>query len=326
MLNYLRHLFLPHHTNNFRAKVLHLDFFALYVFIFFLLSLSFRTIHRLDPNILGFATDIHVDQLLSLTNQKRTGSGLSSLTLNSQLSAAAAGKANDMFSNGYWAHNSPGGKTPWDFINGAGYIYTVAGENLAKNFSNSAGVVEAWMNSPTHRENILRDQYQDIGFAVVNGVWNGEETTLVVQMFGKPVAQVALAPVVNSSPSPIPVVAEAQAEESDQGLIPSPSPEFGEAEETTFTAALVEPQESLPPLEISPLGQSVVRSPLLDIGSLTKQLTLALSTVLMIVLVIDAIYVSRHKLVRAGGKTMAHLLFLFLFTGAIWFMSFGSVL
>lgn len=330
MLNFLRHLFIPHQTNNFRAKVLQLDFFALYVFIFFLFSLSFRTIHKLDPNILGFATDIHVDQLLSLTNQKRLEAGLSPLNLNAVLAQAAIGKANDMFAKGYWAHNSPDGKTPWDFINGVGYIYTVAGENLAKNFSNSGGIVDAWMNSPTHRDNILRDQYQDIGFAVVNGVLNGEETTLVVQMFGKPVAQVAQvqAPVIIVSPSPVPVVAEAQAEEVEREVFPGSEAEIVKTErsEPATAAAYVTPEEQLPQLEISPLGQSVVRAPFLDIGRLTKKLTLALSTMLMLVLVLDGIYVWHHKIARAGGKTMAHLLFLFLFTGVIWFMSFGSIL
>ncbi len=325
MLNYLRHLFLPHHTNNFRARLLHADFFALYVFLFFMLSLSFKTIHRLDPNILGFATDIHVDQLLNLTNQKRLEAGLKPLNLDPQLSAAANAKANDMFANGYWAHNSPTGRTPWDFISGAGYVYTVAGENLAKNFSNSSGVVDAWMNSPTHRENILSEVYQDVGFAVVNGVLNGEETTLVVQMFGKPATQIAQTPVALISPTPAPVVAQTPAELAQADLV-SPTPEMSEVEQTTTAATLVQPQEQLPPLQISPLGQSVVRSPLLDMGSLTRQLTLALSSTLMIVLVADAIYASRHKLVRASGKTVAHLLFLFLFTGAIWFMTFGSVL
>src|SRR3989338_7182361 len=106
------------------------------------------------------------------------------LELNPELSLAAEKKAEDMFARNYWAHNGPNGSTPWDFIKGAGYTYIYAGENLAKDFQNSNDVVQAWMKSPSHRENILRKEYQDIGFAVVNGVLNGEETTLVIQMFG----------------------------------------------------------------------------------------------------------------------------------------------
>ncbi len=95
-------------------------------------------------------------------------------------------KATDMFARNYWAHYGPDGTTPWSFITNSGYEYEYAGENLAKNFMFSDGVVQAWMESPTHRENILRNEYTEIGYAIQNGVLNGEETTLVVQMFGTP--------------------------------------------------------------------------------------------------------------------------------------------
>lgn len=189
MLSYLRHLFLPHHTNNYRAKVLHADFFAVYLLIFLCSGLLLRTMHRINPDILGFATNISVSRLIESTNQKRSEAGIPTVTLNAELSQAAAEKATDMFDHDYWAHNSPQGKTPWDFIHGAGYVYVVAGENLAKNFNDSDAVVEAWMNSPSHRENLLRSQYKDVGFAIVNGRLGGEETTLVVQMFGTQLSQ-----------------------------------------------------------------------------------------------------------------------------------------
>jgi len=104
---------------------------------------------------LGFATDISIQALLKDTNDKRIENGLQPLTLNDQLNQAAAGKAADMFGNNYWAHISPSGKTPWDFILGANYQYVYAGENLAKDFQDSQGVVDAWMNSPSHKENLL---------------------------------------------------------------------------------------------------------------------------------------------------------------------------
>src|SRR3989304_3517962 len=149
----LVHLCIPHTTNNHRSKILHLDALFTYVLIFAFFNFGVRTLHKTMPDVLGYATDIHVEQLLSGTNLKRQESGLSPLTMNAKLSQAAAGKAQDMFAKGYWAHNSPTGATPWSFISGAGYSYVVAGENLAKNFSNSQRVVDAWMASPTHREN-----------------------------------------------------------------------------------------------------------------------------------------------------------------------------
>ena len=173
------------------------------------MNLSIKIIHRDFPSVLGYATDIRVDALLASTNAKRISLGLNPLKLNATLSQAAAAKATDMFANDYWAHNSPQGKTPWSFIVNSGYKYTIAGENLAKNFSSSGGVVDAWMASPTHKDNIVKPGYQDIGFAIVNGVLNGEETTLVVQMFGAGEASIAEVPKVETV---IPEVASAVVE------------------------------------------------------------------------------------------------------------------
>lgn len=177
------HLFLPHESNNHRAKLLQPQAYLLYMVFFLLFSAGLKVGHKVAPDILGIATNISVSDLLTDTNQKRQEAGLSPLILNNQLSEAAAGKADDMFSNNYWAHFGPDGKSPWDFIVGSGYQYSFAGENLAKDFNDSASVVNAWINSPSHRDNILKQEYNDIGFAVVNGTLNGEETTLVVQMF-----------------------------------------------------------------------------------------------------------------------------------------------
>jgi len=142
ILHLVHHWLVPHETNNHRSRALHLNALLSYALLLMVFNLGVRVLH-------SQATDIRVDQLLNSTNAKRQENGLSSLQLNSTLSQAAAAKAADMLTNGYWAHNSPSGKTPWDFIIGSGYRYTLAGENLAKNFQSSDGVVEAWMASPT---------------------------------------------------------------------------------------------------------------------------------------------------------------------------------
>ncbi|MEK7597863.1 MAG: CAP domain-containing protein [Patescibacteria group bacterium] len=182
---FIHHLFIPHEENNFRAKSLHTDFLTVYLVIAFLMMLVFKQGNIRD--VLGFATDISVEKLYQLTNEQRQKNSLPSLALNSTLSLAAQKKAENMFQENYWSHYSPDGKTPWDFILGAGYKYEYAGENLAKNFLFSNGVVDAWMNSTAgHRENILKREYTEVGYAIVNGILNGEQTTLVVQEFGKP--------------------------------------------------------------------------------------------------------------------------------------------
>ena len=124
--------------------------------------------------------------MFELTNAERAKYNIGALSYNQKLQDAAYKKAQNMFNGNYWAHYGPGGETPWDFIISSGYSYEFAGENLAKNFLSSQNVTDAWMNSETHKENILRKDFTEIGFAVVNGVLNGEQTTLVVQMFGKP--------------------------------------------------------------------------------------------------------------------------------------------
>ena len=183
---FIHRFFVPHEENNFRAKSLHTDFLTVYLVIAFLMMIAFKqgSIH----NVLGFATDITIEKLAQLTNEQRQKNNLPPLTINSTLSLAAQKKAENMFQENYWSHYSPDGKTPWDFILGAGYKYEYAGENLAKNFLFSNGVVDAWMNSTTHRDNLLKREYTEVGYAIVNGVLNGEQTTLVVQEFGKPLA------------------------------------------------------------------------------------------------------------------------------------------
>ncbi len=124
--------------------------------------------------------------LTELTNTDRTRNGVGKLTVNPKLTAIAQAKANDMAQNGYFAHTSPDGKTPWYWLKQGGYVYTYAGENLAVNFSDSAAVEAAWMKSPTHRANLLNGKFTEVGIATAVGMYKGEKTTFVVQVFGTP--------------------------------------------------------------------------------------------------------------------------------------------
>lgn len=130
------------------------------------------------------ASEISTTRLIELANQERSAKGLTTLKTNSKLTAAAKSKANDMFEKGYWAHYGPSGETPWQFILGSGYSYIYAGENLAKDFVTTDAIHSAWMASTTHRANIIKSEYRDIGIAAVSDMLDGEETTIVVQMFG----------------------------------------------------------------------------------------------------------------------------------------------
>jgi len=185
MFAFLKHLFIPRYTNNHRAKILHNSSIALLAIFLLMLGVFSKSFSQTHPDVLGISYSISADDLLSQVNKIRIENNVSPLTMNSSLAAAAKSKAEDMLSKNYWAHFAPDGSTsPWVFIKDSGYGYVYAGENLAKGYTDSQSVVSAWMNSPTHKANIISPNYKDIGFAIVQGRLLGEETVLVVQLFG----------------------------------------------------------------------------------------------------------------------------------------------
>ena len=186
LLVWFKDLFIPHSRNNHKAKLLHPASLSVVVAFFLVSQFSLNFFTLTSPSVLGFASNIKPEQVIELTNQKRLESGLEPLELDETLNEVAQKKAGDMFAFDYWAHTSPSGRDPWSFFQEAGYKYIYAGENLARDFMNSESVVGAWMNSPTHKDNILNSKYKETGLAVVNGTLNGVETTLVVQVFGTP--------------------------------------------------------------------------------------------------------------------------------------------
>ena len=123
-------------------------------------------------------------ETVKLVNEARTSQKLPELVVNEKLAKAAEEKIDDMIKNDYFAHTSPTGITPWAWIENVGYNYRFAGENLAINFSNAEDQQAAWMNSETHKKNILSPDYKEIGAAVKEGIINGESATITVQEFG----------------------------------------------------------------------------------------------------------------------------------------------
>lgn len=138
--------------------------------------------------VLGVNSDFSNAALLKNTNAQRAQNHETALVINQQLSAAAQAKANDMAQRDYWSHDTPDGKPPWTFITAAGYSYQAAGENLAYGFANATDTVAGWMNSPTHKANILNAGYKDVGFGVAqapNYQGKGPETIIVAE-YGTP--------------------------------------------------------------------------------------------------------------------------------------------
>ena len=276
----LLHLFTPHPANNHRPRLLEPSLLSALAIFILLANSGVKIFAQVQGGILGYASDITVEQILTLTNQHRLDAGLPALKLDDRLADAARRKAADMFTFNYWAHVNPqNNRQPWYFFDVVGYQYRYAGENLGRDFGTTAPLVQAWIDSPTHRDNLLSSRYQDTGIAVVNGTLQGIDTTLVVQLFGT-----------HQNPAAIPQVSAASSDNqtSDvQTVGQSDSPK-------SEVRSLQDPSYQLP---FSPL----------DISK-----SIALSTLVLIaaVILIDSFLVWRRRTRRLAGRNWAHLLFI----------------
>lgn len=287
---FLHHFFLPNDSNNHRPKLLHYQSLVFFI-LFFLVGQLVLVKAKTDfSNVLGAATDISVGRLLELTNSQRQSKGLPPLVLNDKLAKAAFLKGNYMLVKNYWAHNAPDGTTPWYFIKQTEYNYVYAGENLARGFTRSEDIVDAWMASPAHKDNMLSPNYHEIGFAVLEGELLAENTTLVVEMFGstQPL-QLAKTPETVSQPV---------------------SPQF--AGERSLS---------------SEVASSYLQSqPIINSTSLSWYIGVGTIALFILILTIDMIIIERRRIIRFVGHNADHIAFLSLVLLFIIFVNRGAVL
>ena len=160
-----------------------------------------------------FFADIAKVTLENLANQTRQSLGLGILVDSPKLDEAAQLKAEDMVKNGYFGHTSPSGITPWFWFLKTGYDYKYAGENLAIGFYDSAEVYNAWLNSPSHKENLLNPNYKEVGTAIIQG-FGENKAIIVVQLFGSSKPAVA-APAKNTAVKTMPAQAAGTSKPAD---------------------------------------------------------------------------------------------------------------
>jgi len=189
--------FIPYKCNDHKPKILRTKSLTIIVVLLLLLKVSVTGyLFFIYPNKAEMQNRITAD-VLALVNEDRVKNGLDPLTVNPVLSASASLKADDMLNKNYFAHYSPDGKSPWDFVNRSEYPYLLFGENLAMNFSSAKSAHKALMNSESHKKNILNGKYNEIGLAVTTGQINGKDTNVLVQFFAKrniaPTQNIALA-------------------------------------------------------------------------------------------------------------------------------------
>ncbi len=179
----LKHYFIPHAGNKFKPGLFAKESVAVLALALILVEGAYF----FGTNVLlqneGFTAAVLPAALTDLTNADRAASGHLALTHDPVLARAAQKKAEDMAAKGYFAHVSPEGKTPWYWLEAVGYNYTYAGENLAVDFTDSIDVEEGWMSSPAHYANIVKSEYTQIGIGTAQGVYQGKETTFVVEFF-----------------------------------------------------------------------------------------------------------------------------------------------
>jgi uncharacterized protein YkwD len=330
MKDFLHHFFVPRESNNHRARLLHAE--PLFLLIVILLVINFMTprVSQRYPSVLGITANISIEDLVRMTNERRAEAGLAPLVLNPQLSQAATAKAHYMFDKNFWAHNAPDGTTPWVFIKSSGYEYIYAGENLARGFNTAGDAMNAWMASPGHRENIMSPNYNEIGFSVATGSLTGEDTILIVEMFGSRSTDVAH---VGTSqqlipPTTVPTVAIAAVSPVvAQAVLPSvqPTNAIVTIPPIAATNPSVSPEQTVPPspyqllqtnvVTVMPNGSSyyvagLSTKPLIDKNVWSRILTLFIAGLFILLFFLDFIIIERKQVVRIVSHNLDHLLFL----------------
>lgn len=237
MLKWLKNFFIPHEGNSFAPHGLQKRAMVAMLFLVFLSFLGTNVQSLVWTNSKWLISTVLPGVIVELTNDERADNSLPALKRSAVLDEAARMKAEDMAANQYFAHFSPTGISPWHWFAEADYSFVHAGENLAIHFTDSSEVVDAWMNSPTHRANIVNKNYREIGVGTAEGTYQGYKTVYVVQLFGTPAAA---APAVAAAVAPEPVVAAAPEPEPIRAPEPQPEPEKNEETVAAESAAITE--------------------------------------------------------------------------------------
>ncbi|CAN5196189.1 hypothetical protein BH09PAT1_BH09PAT1_8170 [soil metagenome] len=297
MKNLLSHLFIPHESNNHRAKLLHHSSLLVLTAILVGSSFLFSFGYKHDRSVLGISYSVTPEDLLIITNQKRQENGLAPLSMDSSLTQAAARKADDMFAKNYWAHIAPDGTTPWYFIKSSGYEYIYAGENLARGYTTSSDVVDAWMASPSHRENMLSPNYKDIGFAIKDGTLTGDDTVLVVEEFGSKAAAVAQVQPEVQAVTPTPIISPVLL--AQRIATPTPTPQVTQAVVPSITPSVNRDTEVA----------AFHSDPLISKPDAQKNIALFVVLGILVLLVLDIIIVKRKNVARILSHNLDHIIF-----------------
>lgn len=305
LLRWLKKYFIPHEHNDFKPHFLRHESMLFVFLVVIIVELGFLVQVFIVFNKTDFLAAVLPGILTTLTNQERAQNDAAPLVVNDLLTTAAQLKAQDMATQEYFAHTSPDGKTPWYWLDQVGYNFTRAGENLAVNFFESNDVAEAWMNSPTHRENIVKKDYTEIGIGVANGVYEGRSTVFVAQFFGTPVK---IIPIKNTPVIPVKKTTQTP-------TTPKPAPKTGVATPPVVAVAPVAIQvlgeEINSPSNLKLFIQKVLASPREYLTYVYGGILLLIIFALLLILFIRS--ERTHPVIIARGLGLVVIIFFLLF-------------
>lgn len=262
------------------------------------------TLRIFGPAAITFAEgSIDAQDLMNRVNLERTNRFIPALVTDSRLTSTAVAKSNDMIARSYFAHVNPDGNYIWPTIESSGYTpYLTLGENLAMDFATASAVVQAWMDSQTHRDNIVNTKFEDQGMGSVFGLFEpGHNSILITNTFGallKSVTQPTVAPAATPPPEP------------ETQIPPPPIPD--PVEEPIVEKVTQEPATppSPPALDdgIGPRSSSIPVSEKAQFLPFYRNVIMTLAIMYLLILVIDSLIIYRARIRRTNMHSSPHTL------------------
>lgn len=315
MKKILKKYFISHKENNFHAHLLHTKRAVFYGLVFLLTKIILVTFVLFLPVGVFVLPDVLAEeqrQILVLTNKLRQNKKLAVLSEMDKLNLSAQNKAEDMANNNYFAH-SIDDKSLSTWLQGAGYKYEVAGENLAVGFSSAEDILTAWEKSPTHYANLIDPDFKDLGIGLAGGVYKDQPTVFIVQHFATPVA------VVKEEPAKKIIVKKSSVAEIkvEKDLIPEPSAQ----EPQLVLGGKIKNEESQNPIvsqnQSSPVEKYIqaknVLSPLTNIFAVSQNIYFGAMLFFAFVLLLNIVIHLRKQHYHIIAQTSGLIALLFIF-------------
>lgn len=322
MKKIIKKYFISHSENNYHAHMLHTKRAVFYSLIFLLtkgILVAFVLFLPVGAFVLPDVLAEEQKKLLALTNQIREDKKVAILAPAEKLNLSAQNKAEDMATKNYFAHTSDG-KNLSSWLQGVGYKYEVAGENLAVGFSSAEDIVAAWQRSPTHYKNLIDKDFKDLGIGLAGGVYKGQPTVFVTQHFAAPMEVAKV-----EAPKPIARRSSvAEVKEVKTGLVVTVAPVTENSSETTtsvLAGKIKNADEEVVPVigtsQSTPIAKYMqakkVLFPLTNIFQVSKNIYLGAMLFFVFVLLLNIVIHFRkkhyHIIAQTGG--LVALLFIF---------------